>query len=367
MRIIVVDVSGEESSGVVVTGKPKKPSQPPGGGGGGGGGPDPTVPALPANEQTVTIATGAQTYSFFNGEVSLILPKGAAPVGTKLLIRKVQETVSLAAGLRLISNSYEISSEGEAPAQPIELRIKLASDRMISDWRKLGIYRHEDERWDYNSSISHLTTRTVSAIVREWGKYAVLSYSRSFDDLNGHWSKDAVEVLASRHIVDGVNERKFAPNQIITRSEIAKLLAELLESVAGNELPQVEKKQRFMDVPPNTWYFPYVQAAASYGLVQGSAGKFRPNDPVTREELAILISRLLEQLKVTLNEDNKLPFKDASGISSWALQAVKQAYGWGAMVGVSPKEFAPKAKTTRGEAAMALLRILEKLDMITSE
>ncbi|TLS53851.1 hypothetical protein FE782_00375 [Paenibacillus antri] len=362
-RIIVVDVSGEASSGVVVTGTPKKPSQPPGG----GWGPVPTVPALPANEQTVTVAAGAQTHSFFNGEVSLVLPEGALPTGTKLLIRKVQETAPLPAGFSSLSDSYEISSEGEAPAQPIELRIKLASDRMIPDFRKLGIYRHEGGKWHYNSSISHLSTRTVTANVRKWGKYAVLSYSRSFDDLFGHWSKDAVEVLASRHIVDGVNERKFVPNQFVTRAEIAKLWAETLESVAGNELPQVEKKQIFMDVPPNAWYFPYVQAAASYGLVQGSAGKFRPNDPVTREELAVLISRLLERLKVTLNEDTELPFKDASGISSWALQAVKQVYGEGAMIGVSPSEFAPKAKTTRGEAAMALFRILDKLDMITGE
>lgn len=381
VQLVAVDAAGDESSGVTVTGTPKGTAQPPsdgGGGGGGGGGPvptEPTEPTEPANEQTVTVGAGAQSYAIFNGEAVLVIPEGAVPAGTKLLVRKVPVT-GLDEGYTLYGAGYEISALGDTPPpllQPIELRIKPASGQTVPDWRKVGIYHRENGDWTYLASVAHPTAGTVTASVGDWGTFAVLGYSRSFDDLNGHWSRDAVEVLTSRHIVDGVDDRHYMPNRTITRAEIAKLLAELYKSAAGGELPAVDAKQRFTDVPANAWYFSYVQAAAAYGLVQGSAGKFRPNDPVTREELAVMIGNLLSQLKRTGNSDadaeadSPLPFKDASAISSWALQAVQQAYAAGLMTGVSKDEFVPKAKTTRGEVATVLLRILEKLGMLTGE
>lgn len=71
--------------------------------------------------------------------------------------------------------------------------------------------------------------------------------------------------------------------------------AHAIARIAG--LERKEEMPMFTDVDPNAWYFDAVEQVAGLGLMQGSGdGTFRPNDPITRAELAAVITRLTEQM-----------------------------------------------------------------------
>ena len=114
----------------------------------------------------------------------------------------------------------------------------------------------------------------------------------------------------------------------------------------------------FADVRPGHWFFYYVAWAYDAGLVQGFAGNFRPNDPITREELAAIIVRAQSASSPTGNA----PFTDADLVSSWAMQYVHTAHSMGLIIGDPCGSFRPRDNITRAETATAINRLLGRVD-----
>ena len=84
---------------------------------------------------------------------------------------------------------------------------------------------------------------------------------------------------------------------VILSAEFARKAAQAtalaIARIAG--LERKEETDMFTDVDPNAWYYDAVEQAAQSGLMQGGGdGTFRPDDPVTRAELAAVITRLME-------------------------------------------------------------------------
>lgn len=105
------------------------------------------------------------------------------------------------------------------------------------------------------------------------------------------------------------------------------------------------------------WGRAYAAEAAERGLVSGyEDGSFRPNQRVTRAELAVLLSRAagLEGGKAAASG-----FSDAALIPAWARAAAASANASGLLQGRDGGRFAPAAQTTRAEAAVVLLRLLQ--------
>ena len=152
----------------------------------------------------------------------------------------------------------------------------------------------------------------------------------------------------------------FRPRADITRAEAATILArtQLLDFEQGvSELPPgMTSFTVFSDVVPGNWFFYYVAWAYDAGLIQGFAGRFRPNDPITREELAAILART-----TTLRTGNP-SFSDANTISNWATRYVYTVYRAGWMVGDDQGTFRPGANIIRAEVATAMNRILGRID-----
>ncbi|WP_217582173.1 S-layer homology domain-containing protein, partial [Lysinibacillus sp. GbtcB16] len=66
------------------------------------------------------------------------------------------------------------------------------------------------------------------------------------------------------------------------------------EALGPYKLDTGDASTGFSDVAADAWYAAYVARAAQIGLVQGAAGRFRPNEAVSREELAVLFQRFAE-------------------------------------------------------------------------
>lgn len=192
--------------------------------------------------------------------------------------------------------------------------------------------------------------------------YTVLSYSKSFDDLNGHWSKKDVETLVSKLIVKGVSDTEFAPDWAITRAEFTTLL------VTGLGMSE-EAAATFDDVKASDWFAGYVGKAAEVGLVQGKEeGKFAPNDTITRAELAVMVSRALAIVDKTGQAGTAgtgalSAFADRAAIPDWAAAAIASLADKDIMNG-SEAGFVPAGQATRAEAAVTLLRALRSIDFV---
>jgi len=184
----------------------------------------------------------------------------------------------------------------------------------------------------------------------------------TFDDIASHWAKSEIEALATKEIILGKSENKFAPEDKVTRAEFAVLVARTLEL----ELKAYEGK--FSDVPlSKEWAYAEVEAAARAGIINGSDdGTFNPDAEITREEIATIVVRAVNYADASLlkNLDTSKVFSDDANISAFARLSVKQAFALGIITGRNGNAFAPQDQATRAEAAVMLYRTLEKLSKL---
>ncbi len=172
-----------------------------------------------------------------------------------------------------------------------------------------------------------------------------------FTDMSGYeWAEEAVARLNEKGIIHGVAKDTFAPAREITRAEFLTLLMRGYEKLDNNASCQ------FDDVPSGSWYYPAVAAAYSMGIVTGyDEHTFGANDKVSRQDMSVMIMRLLDKLGIELPKINTYtPFADDAQIGGYAKEAVKALYESGIINGVGNNMFAPKGTTNRAAAAKVL-------------
>ncbi|EXX84969.1 hypothetical protein BG53_09975 [Paenibacillus darwinianus] len=108
----------------------------------------------------------------------------------------------------------------------------------------------------------------------------------------------------------------------------------------------------------------YIGAASAAGIVTGMPdGTFKPNSPITREQMAAMLIRAAKAAEVEV----RLPqsqasyltrFKDKGKISDWALTDVSKAVGAAMINGGTNGNFNPRSNATRAEAVIMLKRLL---------
>lgn len=187
-----------------------------------------------------------------------------------------------------------------------------------------------------------------------------------FYDLTGHWAREVIEDLAARGLVRGAEPGRFVPDRPITRAELVALLLRLLQIPGA-----VPAQATFTDVPPGKWFYAPVEAAHRAGLVTGrGGGRFAPHAPVTRQEMAVLLLRVLERAGADtlpgVGEQQQVlgRFVDNPAVASWARQAVAAVTKLGVVQGRPDRTFGPEAGTTRAEAAVVIFRLGKMLGFI---
>ncbi|WP_223068905.1 S-layer homology domain-containing protein [Paenibacillus caui] len=151
----------------------------------------------------------------------------------------------------------------------------------------------------------------------------------AFNDISRSFAAEAINDLYKRKIMEGTGPGIFSPKKAITRAESMTALFRLLalEPSAGG-IPV------FQDTPKGTWYYGYVQAGAYLGLAQGQGtGKYLPNEGVARQELAVWLTRFLKQKAGSGNPGSL--FRDAGDIAPWAASDVYTVQRMGLMEGAN--------------------------------
>lgn len=158
---------------------------------------------------------------------------------------------------------------------------------------------------------------------------------------------DAVKWAAEEGITSGTSADLFSPSAPCTRAQMVTFLWR----AAGS--PNVGGALTFTDVADSAYYAPAVRWAASVGVTSGTgAGRFSPDDPCTRGQMAAFLYRW--QQSPAASGSN--PFADVAD-SDYYYAAVLWAYQKGVTQGVSASAFAPSAPCTRGQMAMFLYQL----------
>ena len=180
--------------------------------------------------------------------------------------------------------------------------------------------------------------------------------SMRFDDVSkGDWFYKDVEYVYNEGIMDGVSKREFAPNETLTRAMIVKILYRIEGEPAGY------RSSDFNDVESGRWYTGAVAWAAEKEIVKGYGnGKFGPNDPVTREQLAAILYRYTQYKgwSTTAASSSLKGFADAASVSSYAVDAMNWAVDEGLLKGANNK-LSPKSNATRAQVAAIIHRYLK--------
>lgn len=215
----------------------------------------------------------------------------------------------------------------------------------IGDDGKLAVIRNS--RYDVEDG-------TLTFSPEHFSIYAGAYNPVSFQDMDqAAWATEIVEALASRDVVRGIGDGKFAPNRHTTRAEFIQMLMHALNLVERDLVSS------FTDVSPGSWYYDAVASAEKLGVAKGRGdGTFGVGDWITREEMAVLTYRAALVAGFSLEGSRLGWFSDEDEISSFARQAVHQLYRAGVIDGVGDGRYAPKGYTTRAAAAAILYKLL---------
>ncbi|MEK4062157.1 MULTISPECIES: 5'-nucleotidase C-terminal domain-containing protein [Paenibacillus] len=191
--------------------------------------------------------------------------------------------------------------------------------------------------------------------------YTVVKSAKTFGDITGHWAKSAIDLLASKLIITGTSDTAFSPAQKVTRAEFAALITRSLGLAATSS------GAAFTDVSANAWYADAIHTAAAAGLITGyTDGSFKPNSPITRQEMASILSKAMKYTGATLTADpaRLAKFSDAADIAAWSQSAVEEIAAAGIIQGRADGSFAPQMSATRAEAVTMLEKTLKSLQFI---
>jgi len=166
------------------------------------------------------------------------------------------------------------------------------------------------------------------------------------------WYYDSVYELYDRGIIAGKSEATFAPNDSITREEVVKMLA-VMEKLTLSDNGTV-----FADVKAGDWFYPYVNAAAKEGIVNGIGdGIFGTGQNVTRQDIAVMLYNIAKAKGVT-TEATELTFTDADDIADYAKDAVLMLHQLKVINGYEDLSFRPRNFVTRAEAAKLICEFI---------
>jgi hypothetical protein len=169
-------------------------------------------------------------------------------------------------------------------------------------------------------------------------------------DYRGHWAETVIQKWLDMGYIKGYPDGAFRPEKFITRAEFVKIVN---NAFAFKETADIT----FIDVKEENWYYEEIQKAYKEGDIIGiSETEFAPENYITREQAAIIMSRLLE---LEGNTKGVEVFYDSDQISIWAKEYVGSVTEHNLIKGYEDNTFRPQNNIKRAEAVVLLDRVLE--------
>ncbi len=325
---------------------------------GGGASGQPPAPA-PANSTSgsATVSPGAGGTISLGNDVSLSIPAHAlsGQASLNVSIAPVDSPPPGSASFAFLSSIYSFTVGGSGHyefSSPVTLTFTF-DPSLLPPGQTPAVYYYNEAEGQWSSLGGVVSGNTISVDASHFTAFAVMAKlpekpdtTLSFTDTATHWASGAINKLVGLGAVTGYADGTFKPDKTISRAEFAVMLAKALKLAPG-------ESKVFGDTASH-WAKDAIASVAEAGLVSGfSGGRFGPDDPITREQMAVMISNAA-RLKGT---GTKLAFADSAQISSWASDAVNIAVQGGLMTGYQDHTFRPQALSTRAEAVTVIVNL----------
>lgn len=168
------------------------------------------------------------------------------------------------------------------------------------------------------------------------------------------WFYSSVQYAREKGFFAGTSKTTFSPNGTMTRSMFVTVLGRM----AGVNTEVYKGNSAFSDVPMNSYYAPYVAWAAKYGITSGVGnGKFAPDEPITRQQMAAFFIRYFGLFGVEYETDTNITTfpQDMDKVAAYARDAVLKLWKTGLLAG-DGVNFDPSGYATRAQCAALCMR-----------
>lgn len=326
-------------------------------------------------------AAGVEKIEIATGDVSLGVPPGAIPgaenaasvsigvnkvtVDNELLEKMTDAQKELLGNGKTLFNFDAVVTDKEGKASTVssfgenKVTAKLKYDlKSNEDPDNITILYLADDGTVKNMQGKYdSATGLVSFETNHFSKYMIKNLILKFSDIAASfWGKKPVESMASKGVVNGKPDGSYDPNGFVTRAEFAKMV--VIAAGIYNENDTCS----FKDVSKKDWYYSYVGSAVKAGIVTGyTDGTFKPNEKISRQNMAVMISRALKE-QPPKNTEQFLNFADNSKIGGYAKSAVATVVRDEIMNGKSNNMLDPQGNATRAEAAAVIYRYFNYKD-----
>ena len=183
----------------------------------------------------------------------------------------------------------------------------------------------------------------------------IFYYTRASRPSASSTSKPTLNTGDHYAYVMGYPDGTVRPNGSITRAEVSAILFRLLSDKTRDEYFTTESS--FTDVKAGAWYNNSIATLEKAGVIVDTAkgGAFRPNEAITRAELAAMLAQFSDAKPV-----KGVKFSDVSA-EHWAYEAIAIAAKMGWIEGYPDGTFRPDATITRAEMMTLVNRALERV------
>ena len=175
----------------------------------------------------------------------------------------------------------------------------------------------------------------------------------AYSDTAGHWAESAIQRAADYGLMVGYEDGRFGVADNLNRASFVTILCQMFswEAVRPGQAS-------FIDCPSSHWAYGYVEAARAHGVVD-AGGSFRPDDYISREEMAVMLVKALGYDTLAKSAAADLPFSDVTENQGY----ISLAYRIGMVSGIEEDGrllFKPASSATRAEAATMLVQVYER-------
>lgn len=175
----------------------------------------------------------------------------------------------------------------------------------------------------------------------------------AYQDIASHWARENILYCTDRGLLSGTGNRQFSPDAPLTRAMVVSILWRLDGAPVSTGNPV------FTDVHSQDWFSNGIYWAAEHKIISGYPdGSFRPDEPVTREQLSSIFYRYAAYCSIAQTAEISAVYSDWSEISPYAEEAFSWAIANGIIHGKTDTTIVPQGRATRAEAATILRNFL---------
>ena len=180
---------------------------------------------------------------------------------------------------------------------------------------------------------------------------SVPAFALEYSDVpRDHWAYSEIQKAGEIGFMSGMGDGTFGLGQNVTRAQFVSMLVRMFGWSAS-------EGTGFSDVAPGDWYYSDVLTASDMGVLDTTEAYFRPNDNITREEMAVMIIKALGygELAEEIANDG-VPFSDVTENKGY----ISLAYEFGIISGRGGSIFDPNGTALREDAAAMMVRCYDK-------